>query len=176
MMMQIYVARRLGDHNLCNLYVITVEASSESTSVNSHKNQDSDGSGSGFQPPAVLRKWQRQRVREEYMFESDDSPQIYNQIKFSSTMPQPSSERQLVEDGQVRKDDMILNKASASYSAALQSQPPLAAPRHTFNLSSERQKMQEWEQRQEDERQVTNSYKLLSLVPLVLKNILRFIK
>ncbi|PVD35016.1 hypothetical protein C0Q70_06297 [Pomacea canaliculata] len=133
--------------------IASLEASSESTSVNSHKNQDSDGSGSGFQPPAVLRKWQRQRVREEYMFESDDSPQIYNQIKFSSTMPQPSSERQLVEDGQVRKDDMILNKASASYSAALQSQPPLAAPRHTFNLSSERQKMQEWEQRQEDERQ-----------------------
>lgn len=27
---------------------------------------------SGFEPPAILQKWQRQRQKEEYMFEDND--------------------------------------------------------------------------------------------------------
>ena len=43
--------------------------------------EDSDGG-----PPAVLRKWQRQRPREEYTFESDNPPKFYEKLNMSSSL------------------------------------------------------------------------------------------
>ena len=43
--------------------------------------EDSDGG-----PPAVLRKWQRQRPREEYTFESDEPPKFYEKLNMASSL------------------------------------------------------------------------------------------
>ena len=57
------------------IYFLPVEARYEvpsSRRVAGEAEKNGDGSDGG--PPAALRKWQRQRPREEYTFESDDPP------------------------------------------------------------------------------------------------------
>ncbi|XP_046380443.2 LIM and calponin homology domains-containing protein 1-like isoform X2 [Haliotis rufescens] len=96
-------------------------------------------------PPAILRKWQRQRPQSEYTFEREKSPDKH----LSSTLPW--MENKLAANDP--KDDLVLERTVRDY-ASSQPEPPVPSPRRRFE---DHKKQEEWNQKQEDLRQQPDS-------------------
>ncbi|XP_067663284.1 LIM domain only protein 7-like isoform X1 [Haliotis asinina] len=94
-------------------------------------------------PPAILRKWQRQRPQSEYAFEREKSPDK----RLSSTLPWMDSK--LPPDDSRPKDDLVLERTARDF-AYSQPEPPVPSPRRRFE---DHKKQEEWSQMQEDLRQ-----------------------
>ncbi|XP_046577711.1 LOW QUALITY PROTEIN: LIM and calponin homology domains-containing protein 1-like [Haliotis rubra] len=107
-----------------------------------------DGSGTDdVGPPAILRKWQRQRPQSEYTFEREKSPDK----RLSSTLPWMDSK--LAADDTRPKDDLVLERTARDF-ASSQPEPPVPSPRRRFE---DQRKQEEWSQMQEDLRQQPDS-------------------
>lgn len=52
------------------------------------------------------------------------------------------------------QEDPALSRAAKDYDESMRNQQPLVSSRHTFNLGDDRRRLQQWNQQQEEERQV----------------------
>lgn len=105
----------------------------------------SEDSDSG--PPAALRKWQRQRPRAEYTFESDESPKFYDQMKISS--PRRSEKTK----DETKQEESTLYKSSEDTDDTITSSTPAVSSRRALRLGADKDRMRSWNQKQEEERQ-----------------------
>ncbi|XP_050417442.1 uncharacterized protein LOC126830949 isoform X2 [Patella vulgata] len=113
----------------------------ESDRVKSPANVDS---GDSDGPPAILRKWQRQRPKSEYKYQ--DEKTIINQKRLSATLPwQP--EHSGIED---RPEEPVLDRSASDY---VNSQPPSSSRGSNFNKRRDRKRIEEWNNQQEERRQ-----------------------
>ena len=75
----------------CPPFSYAVEAYNSSTKRKEEKfDEQKSGDDSDSGPPAALRKWQRQRPRSEFTFESDEPRKFYDEMKFSSSATKQS--------------------------------------------------------------------------------------
>ncbi|XP_041357084.1 LIM and calponin homology domains-containing protein 1-like isoform X2 [Gigantopelta aegis] len=101
--------------------------------------EDTDDSG----PPAILRKWQKQRPKSEYRYEEEKTT---TQKRMSATIPWLSGSKEFT-DRDHSKDDLLMNRSQ-------QKEAPMPQPRRPKAFDqSEDARLQEWERKQEKKRQ-----------------------
>ena len=127
--------------------------------------KSSDDESGGFGPPAALLRWQRPRAKSEHKvntpYMSVFDRQVEDAKRLSSTLPWRSEDSDNKDTKEVSKDDSVLSRVSKDFESTVSvSKPPLTKSRtyHFDDVS----KIQDWEQRQEEERQV-EKYVLVSL-------------
>ena len=118
--------------------------------------KSSDDESGGFGPPAALLRWQRPRAKSEHKVISPYTSVFDRQVdeakRLSSTLPRRSedSDKDIKE---VSKDDSVLSRVTKDFESTVSvSKPPLTKSRtyHFDDVS----KIQDWDQKQEEERQV----------------------
>ena len=107
---------------------------------NTDADEDTDDSG----PPAILRKWQKQRPRSEYKYEEEKPT---SQKHLSATLPWLSSSKEFM-DSNRSKDDIFVSRNQKKESPKPQPRRPKAFDQ------SEDARLLEWERKQEKKRQV----------------------
>ncbi|XP_076446260.1 uncharacterized protein LOC143283780 isoform X2 [Babylonia areolata] len=113
-----------------------------------HEQTTSEDSDSG--PPAALRKWQRQRPRSEYTYESDEPPKFYDQMKISSRRNQ----EKLADETKEAEATTFYSKPSEDAESTVNnSTAPVVSSRRAFRTGEEKQRIRSWNQKQEVERQ-----------------------
>ncbi|KAL8617088.1 hypothetical protein ACOMHN_014259 [Nucella lapillus] len=142
------VSRKAVDGDDDSKPAASSEVRHEATSLRREKGSEqtvSEDSDSG--PPAVLRKWQRQRPRTEYTFDSDDSPKFYDQMKISSP---GLSERW---KGDTNQEENLTYKSSDDTDDTVSNSAPVVSSRRALRLGNDKERMRTWNQKQEEERQ-----------------------
>lgn len=124
---------------------------------------------SSFQPPAALKKWQRQRARSEYSFESAEEPKLYNPMRQSAIFPL-QSEKMTYENNIHNQNYPVLNKIESKTDTAIGGQPPQMA-----SLLHDESKVQTWNNSQEDVKLVGDNFVfslkinvIISLLPITI--------